>query len=258
AAIEYAKNVERNGADGAGLYEQEQKRQGEINNQLIKQSGTENQYILHDEMGKWMTDNVTVVRYNDRLQATDNKLLELMDRYQRISINDSNMWATASLPHARQLWNMMQLARVMTLGALNRNESRGAHYKPDFPNRDDDNFMKTTIAEYSGEGPVISYEAVDVSLVKPRKRDYSKGKESKQSPVSAELTAQAAASGLPVKEGAAQMQEAGWEYRPENMTNPATWTQNKEEVDNTVSGDYKTSAEQGKDIRDAGGKSTEL
>jgi len=104
------------------------------------------------------------------------KLLELMDRYKHISINDSNLWATMALPHARHLANMLELARVITLGALNRNESRGAHYKPEFPDRDDDNFLKTTIAEYSGEGPVFSYDPVDISLIQPRKRDYSKGK----------------------------------------------------------------------------------
>jgi succinate dehydrogenase / fumarate reductase flavoprotein subunit len=176
AAMEFAKNVERNGADGSKIYDQELKLQQEINDTLIKQSGTENQYELHQEMGKWMTDNVTVVRYNDKLKATDNKLLELMDRYKRISINDSNLWATMALPHARHLANMLELARVMTLGALNRNESRGAHYKPEFPERDDENFLKTTIAEYSGEGPVFSYDPVDISLLQPRKRDYSKGK----------------------------------------------------------------------------------
>ena len=176
AAIEFAKNVERNGSNGSRVYDQELRRQQEINDALIKQSGNENQYVLHQEMGKWMTDNVTVVRYNDKLKATDDKLLELMDRYKKISINDSNLWATMALPHARHLDNMLELARVITLGALNRNESRGAHYKPDFPDRDDENFLKTTIAEYSGEGPVISYEAVDVSLIKPRKRDYSKAK----------------------------------------------------------------------------------
>jgi succinate dehydrogenase / fumarate reductase flavoprotein subunit len=176
AAIEYAKNVERNGADGSRIYDQELKLQTEINDRLIKQSGNENQYQLHQEMGKWMTDNVTVVRYNDKLKATDNKLLELMDRYKRISINDSNLWATMALPHARHLANMLELARVITLGALNRNESRGAHYKPEFPDRDDENFLKTTIAEYSGEGPVFSWDPVDVSLIQPRKRDYSKGK----------------------------------------------------------------------------------
>jgi succinate dehydrogenase / fumarate reductase flavoprotein subunit len=179
AAIEYAKNVERNGADGSRIYDQELKHQQEINDRLISQSGNENQYVLHQEMGKWMTDNVTVVRYNDKLKATDNKLLELMDRYKRISINDSNLWATMALPHARHLDNMLELARVITLGALNRNESRGAHYKPEFPDRDDENFLKTTIAEFSGEGPVFSYEPVDISFIPPRKRDYSKGKSAK-------------------------------------------------------------------------------
>ena len=176
AAIEYAINVDRKTAGDSRIYEQEVKRQQEINEGLIKQSGNENQYLLHQEMGKWMTDNVTVVRYNDKLKATDNKLLELMDRYRRISINDSNLWATMALPHARHLHNMLELARVITLGALNRNESRGAHYKPEFPDRDDDQFLKTTIAEHSGEGPVISYQPVDVSLITPRRRDYSKVK----------------------------------------------------------------------------------
>src|SRR5258707_4253658 len=173
AAIDWAKNGERNGSDGSQIYDSETKRQQEINDALIKQSGKENQYKLHEEMGKVMTDNVTVVRYNDRLKETDAQLLELMDRYQRISINDSNLWATMALPHARHLDNMLELARVITLGALNRNESLGAHYKPDVPERDDASWLKTTIAEYSGEGPALSYDPVDVSLITPRKRDYS-------------------------------------------------------------------------------------
>ncbi|MBX3268382.1 MAG: succinate dehydrogenase flavoprotein subunit [Acidobacteria bacterium] len=176
AAIEYAKNVERGETETNGIYDAELKRQQEINDSIIKSEGGENQYKLHEEMGKWMTDNVTVVRYNDKLKATDEKLIELQDRLKRISINDSNLWATQAVPHARQLKNMLELARVITLGALNRNESRGAHYKPEFPDRNDEEYMKTTIAEYSAEAPVFSYEPIDVSLVEPRKRDYSKGK----------------------------------------------------------------------------------
>ncbi len=176
AAIQYAKNVERGNSESNGIHDAELKRQQEINESIIKNEGKENQYKIHDELGKWMTDNVTVVRYNDRLKATDEKIVELMNRYHKISINDSNLWATQAVPHARQLWNMLELARVITQGALNRDESRGAHYKPDFPDRDDDKFMKTTIAEYSGEGPVLSYEEIDVSLVEPRKRDYTKAK----------------------------------------------------------------------------------
>lgn len=176
AAVDYAKNVERGDTETNGIHSAELKRQQEINDQIVKSEGTENQYLLHDELGKWMTDNVTVVRYNDKLKATDDKILELTDRFRNISINDSNLWATQAIPHARQLWNMLQLARVITLGALNRDESRGAHYKPDFPDRDDEKFLKTTIAEYSYEAPVLSYEEVDIGLVKPRKRDYSSGK----------------------------------------------------------------------------------
>ena len=176
SAIEYAKNVERGTSETNGVHDSELKRQQEINDSIIRNEGGENQYKLHEELGKVMTDNVTVVRYNDRLKATDDKILELQERFQKISINDSNLWATQAVPHARQFWNMLQLARVITLGALNRNESRGAHYKPDFPDRDDENFLKTTIAEFSDEAPVLSYEPVDISLIEPRKRDYSKGK----------------------------------------------------------------------------------
>ncbi|HSI89036.1 MAG TPA: succinate dehydrogenase flavoprotein subunit [Pyrinomonadaceae bacterium] len=182
SALEYAKNVERGASETNGIYDEELRRQQEINDSIVKSKGTENQYKLHDELGKWMTDNVTVVRYNDKLKATDDKILELRERFLNISINDSNLWATQAVPHARQLWNMLELARVITLGALNRDESRGAHYKPEFPDRNDDEWLKTTIAEYSAESPVFSYEPVDVSLVVPRKRDYSKGKAAKQVP----------------------------------------------------------------------------
>jgi succinate dehydrogenase / fumarate reductase flavoprotein subunit len=176
SAMEYAANVERGRTETNGIFDAEVKRQQELNDEIVKRDGGENQYKLHEEMGKWMTDNVTVVRYNDKLKATDDKLLELQDRLKRISINDNNLWATQAIPHARQLHNMLELARVITLGALNRNESRGAHYKPEFPERNDEEWMKTTIAEYSAEAPVFSYEPIDVSLVEPRKRDYSKGK----------------------------------------------------------------------------------
>mgnify|MGYP002778808037 CR=1 FL=1 len=203
SAIDYAKNVERGATETNGIYSSELKRQQEINQRIIKNEGSENQYKIHEEMGKWMTDNVTVVRYNDRLKATDEKLLELQDRFQNISINDSNLWATQALPHARQLWNMLELARVITLGALQRDESRGAHYKPDFPDRDDEKFLKTTIAEWSAEAPILSYEPVDIGLIEPRKRDYTKGK-----------AKAAGTSELPQKEGAPQVLQPGSEQKP--------------------------------------------
>lgn len=222
SAIEYAKNVERRNTETNGIHAAELKRQQEINQSIVANKGSENQYKIHDELGKWMTDNVTVVRYNDRLKATDEKILELQDRFKHISINDSNLWATQAVPHARQLWNMLELARVITLGALNRNESRGAHYKPDFPDRDDEKYLKTTIAEWSAEAPVLSYEAVDIGLIEPRKRDYTKGK------AKAAVAEEAKKSGLPVPDGAAQVPQPGSELKPEGREE--IWVKDGEQI----------------------------
>ena len=137
-----------------------------------RQDGPENAYVLAREMGEWMTANVTVIRQNKKLQETDDKLRELKDRWGRIGITDRGTLANAEVSFVRQLWNMLELGRVITLGALRRDESRGAHYKPDFPNRDDANFLKTTKARWSSDAPELTYEPVDVSLIKPRARKY--------------------------------------------------------------------------------------
>jgi len=160
------------------LYDNHVFEQTEKWNHILSMNGTENAYSLHKELGEWMTDNVTVVRYNDKLQETDNKIQELMERWENINIHDTAKWSNQGASFTRQLFNMLQLARVITLGALKRDESRGAHYKPDFPERNDEEFMKTTMADFvdSKSAPNIYYEDIDVSLIKPRKRDYSKSK----------------------------------------------------------------------------------
>ena len=109
---------------------------------------------------------------------TYEKIQELMERYKNININDTAKWSNQGGVFTRQLQNMLQLARVITIGAYNRNESRGAHYKPEFPERNDEEFLKTTMAKFAGadQAPEFHYEEVDVSLIKPRKRDYSKKK----------------------------------------------------------------------------------
>jgi succinate dehydrogenase / fumarate reductase flavoprotein subunit len=142
---------------------------------LMKMEGTENAYQIHRELGEWMTDNVTVVRENAKLLRTDEKIKELLERWDNININDTSRWSNQGVMFTRQLKNMLHLARVITIGAYNRNESRGAHYKPEFPERNDEDFLKTTIAEFDKQtaSPVFSYEDVDVSLIKPRKRDYT-------------------------------------------------------------------------------------
>lgn len=174
-AIHYMKGLKRSVVDlPSTIFDAAVKEEQQKWDDTLKMNGTENAYVLHKELGEWMTDNVTVVRYNDRLQATDDKIVELLERYENINITDTQLWSNQGATFTRQLKNMLYLARVITLGALNRNESRGAHFKPDFPNRDDENFLKTTMAKFDGHSaPIFHYEEVDVSLIPPRTRDYS-------------------------------------------------------------------------------------
>ncbi|TDM10653.1 succinate dehydrogenase flavoprotein subunit [Macrococcus lamae] len=176
-AIKYIKDLETSYEDiPEEVFERQVENEKNRFESLLSMRGTENAYKLHKELGEVMTANVTVVRHNDKLLETDKKIVELMQRYKDIDMEDTATWSNQAVFFTRQLWNMLVLARVMTIGAYNRNESRGAHYKPEFPTRNDEEWLKTTMATFDGpeNPPVFNYEDVDVSLIPPRVRDYSK------------------------------------------------------------------------------------
>ncbi|MHA6534666.1 succinate dehydrogenase flavoprotein subunit [Paenibacillus sp. BAC0078] len=174
-AVEYIKGLKKSVQDiSSTVFDSFHKTQTDKYESLLAMSGTENAYAIHKELGEWMTANMTVVRDNGKLTATIGKIKELKERYRSINMNDTSRWNNQGVAFTRQLWNMLELSEAMTLGALLRNESRGAHYKPEFPHRNDEEFLKTTKASWTPDGPQISYEAVDVSLIPPRVRDYSK------------------------------------------------------------------------------------
>ena len=175
-AIAYAKTVPA--AEGDGGSAAEMLRQSETNKRLINNEGGENPFKLWRELGETMTEHATVIRYNNALKQTDEKIVELLSRYQRVNLSDKSQWANTSFAFARQLYNMLQLSRTITLGAVLRDESRGAHYKPDFPDRNDEKFLKTTKASFTGniEGPRFEYEEVDTQYIKPRPRRYDAAK----------------------------------------------------------------------------------
>jgi succinate dehydrogenase / fumarate reductase flavoprotein subunit len=177
-AVRYGQSQSKSGSEMNGCHESERKRQEEINSRLMKAEGTENPFRIWKEMGEIMSKNVTVTRYNKNLQETDAKLVELLERYRNINLSDKTAWANTSFAFTRQLYNMLQLARVVTQGAAMRDESRGAHYKPDFPERDDANWLKTTKAYFAADAdePRFEFEAVEVSLIKPRPRRYDAAK----------------------------------------------------------------------------------
>ena len=176
SAVQYARGLQK--SDGNGYYDAERKRQQEINGGLMNADGSENPFLLWRELGEEMTKNCTVIRYNKNLQQTDAKLVELLERFQKINLSDRSQWANTTVAFARQLYNMLQLSRVIAQGAAMRNESRGAHYKPDFPDRDDKNWLKTTKATFAPDAdePKFEFEPVDISLLPPRPRKYDAAK----------------------------------------------------------------------------------
>ena len=175
AAVRYARNLEA-GCESteASVFERERVRQQDINDAFLNQhKGTENPVVIWRELGEAMTENVTVIRYNANLKKTLVKIDELSDRFRRVNMTDRTQWSNQTLNFVRELGNMLVLARVIAMGALERNETRGAHYKPEFPNRDDASWLKTTKASYNKGNIRLDYEPVDISQIPPRERKYT-------------------------------------------------------------------------------------
>ncbi len=173
AAVKYARGLEK-GCESADatVFDRERKRQTAMNETLLRQEGMENPITIWKEMGDVMTEHVTVTRYNKNLETADARLRELGERFRKVNLSDRTQWSNQTLSFARELGNMLVLARVISLGALARNESRGAHYKPDFPERDDANWLKTTRAKWVKGEIQLTYEPVDISQIPPRARRY--------------------------------------------------------------------------------------
>lgn len=188
SAVRYAKGLSEDGVSkgvlihgastASSIFNEAVARDVEEYEKLLALEGAENPYALHEELGNLMTKNVTVVRHNKELAYTLDQLDVLSERYKHIGIQDKATWSNTTIPFVRQLGGMLDLAKVITKGALQRNESRGSHYKPEFPDRNDTDWLKTTLASYNAntDAPDLSYEEVDISLIKPRKRDYTHAK----------------------------------------------------------------------------------
>jgi len=143
---------------------------------LLNQKGKENIHQLHEELSEWMVRNVTVKRNNKDLKQTIGEIKRLRERYKNISLDDSTTTMNQTYVFAYQFRAMLEMALLITKGAYLRNEFRGSHFKPEFPKRDDKNWLKTTIATYAPDEPNISYEGVDTRHIPPVERDYRSAK----------------------------------------------------------------------------------
>jgi succinate dehydrogenase / fumarate reductase flavoprotein subunit len=150
-----------------------------IQKELLQADGPENVHRLHDELADWMVRFVSVKRDNEHLAKTLDKIKEIRERSKNISLDDKGTKLNQTYVFAHQFRAMVEVALVITKGALLRNEFRGSHYKPEFPERNDEQWLKSTIATYSEDEPTISYEAVDLRHLDPSKRSYVSAKKTK-------------------------------------------------------------------------------
>lgn len=144
--------------------------------ELLQRKGSENIYRLHDELAEEMLSHVSVKRDNQGLSQAIAKIQEIRERFAHVTLSDGDRGLNQTYVFAKQFRPMLEIALVIAKGALQRNEFRGAHFKPEFPKRDDKSLLKTTIANFLRDQsePLISYEPVDDRHVDLEPRNYEK------------------------------------------------------------------------------------
>ncbi|MCY2973988.1 MAG: succinate dehydrogenase flavoprotein subunit [Planctomycetota bacterium] len=162
---------------------------------LSGNGGSENPYLIHQELGDIMTRSATVVRENTQLTEAYAKVLELQERSKRCALSDTGNWSNQNVIFTKSVQDMIPVALTILKGALQRDECRGAHFKEAFAQnsltaedpierrrqaeewcddfeKNNKQFLKSSVATFDGTEPDVQYEDVDTSLIPPRPRLY--------------------------------------------------------------------------------------
>jgi succinate dehydrogenase / fumarate reductase flavoprotein subunit len=140
---------------------------------LLESTGKVKSGTIRAELQESMMQNVSVFRHKEGLKKTLNKIKQLKKRYQNLSVQDKGNCFNRDLLDAIELGHLLDLAEVITRGALYRRESRGAHFREDFPERDDKNFLVHTLTRYDkARGPRIFNKPVSITQFEPKERKY--------------------------------------------------------------------------------------
>lgn len=140
---------------------------------LLSSDGDEHIARLRQEMQQVMMDNVGVFRTGPMLQEALDKVRELQARYRRVKIEDHGQRFNTELYEAWELGSLLDLAEATAVSALARTESRGAHYREDFPKRDDDHWLKHTLVTRGDDGSLaLSHKPVVITQWQPKERKY--------------------------------------------------------------------------------------
>ena len=123
-------------------------------------------------MKKVMFDQVGIYRNEKDMQSALDKIHELQERYKHVSMTDTGRVFNTELLNTWELGNLLDVAEVVTVSALNRTESRGGHSREDFPKRDDTNWLKHTLIRRKNGKLEIDYKPVTITKYQPKERVY--------------------------------------------------------------------------------------
>ena len=167
AAAQYANEVEQ-----APEVPGAERRVVELLDRLRDGSGTENVAAIRTDLQETMDVNATVYRTEATLKQAEVDIAALKDRYRSVGVSDRGRRFNTDLLEAVELGFLLDLAEVMVVSAKARNESRGAHFREDYPNRDDVNFMRHTMAHPDGDEIRLEYKPVRTTRYEPMERKY--------------------------------------------------------------------------------------
>lgn len=177
------------------MFEGAIRKQEERHSALLSGDGGENPYLIHQQLGDIMTKAATVVRRNSQLDEAYRIVDDLHQKARNCSLSDSGSWSNQNVIFTKALQDMFPIAKSILKGARQRDECRGAHFKPDFARSsltetdpaarrkeaekwcdefqaNNDRFLKSSVASYDGNDPTVDYEDVDTSIIPPRPRLY--------------------------------------------------------------------------------------
>lgn len=150
------------------FYDREKQRLASL---LARKEG-ERIWTIKAELGTIMGSHAGVFRYRDKLAEGEALIRRLKDRYNNIIVQDKGKVFNTELIAALELGSILDLAEVIVKGAHAREESRGAHFRKDFPVRDDQNWLKHSLAYFREEGPRLEYLPVTITKYPPKERSY--------------------------------------------------------------------------------------